>query len=119
LANLAVPAPVRATAIIDSGAGITCIDLRQRQSLGLILSGTVTISTPFGHASGQTADTFSVYLAILHPNGNPANHLVSPRFRVVEANLAHLGVEILIGCDLLARCDFRYNGRAGRFTLEY
>ena len=58
-------------------------------------------------------------LTLVHPSGDAGQDLVEPNMIILEVPLAAFGYQILIGRDLLDRCDFLYSGRRGRFTLAY
>ena len=58
-------------------------------------------------------------LRIEHPSGNSKLDLVVPAIGMVEQDLGSLGYQILIGRDILARCQFLYDGPANTFSLTY
>jgi hypothetical protein len=114
-----IPPPQTMTALIDTGAEITCLDSRMVRRLGLnAIRGTYAINAPA--LSGLTfAQFFDLRLTVIHPSGNPADGLVLPNLVVAEMPLNALGFDILFGRDVLALCDFNYLGRAGTFVLSY
>jgi hypothetical protein len=114
----AVPAPVPARALIDTGAEASCVDPAIITALNLPLGGITLANTPAlgGLAS---AGTYAISLTVVHPSGNTAEDLVVPRLLVLDIDLALLGYQALIGRDLLAQCDFLYSGPRGRFRLRY
>jgi hypothetical protein len=115
-----VPQPLRLTALIDTGASRTCIDHRVRGLLRLRGFSTLVISTPTSGPAGQARRRLDkADLLILHPSGNPQQHLARNAFTVVAVPLGQLGVDVLIDRDLLARCRFVYDGQAGTLRLEY
>lgn len=116
-AGKAIPQPVRLEAVIDTGAAVTCIDCRAVTSLGLIRTGSLTVTMPAAIPPGQS-DQFSVSIEILHP-ANPKLNLIVGAATITDAEVRNTGVDALIGCDLLRRWEFTYNGRAGMFTLDY
>ncbi|HEV3257203.1 MAG TPA: hypothetical protein VG013_10010, partial [Gemmataceae bacterium] len=79
------------------------------------------IGTPFGAPGGQTCDQFKVSLTLKHSGGSPTADLSEPMLTVVEVPLAHLGSDllVLIGADMLARCQLHYDGPAATFSLQY
>jgi hypothetical protein len=58
-------------------------------------------------------------LRILHPAGNTSHDLVFTDLPVLELDLGQVGYQALIGRDVLAVCNFFYQGPAGRFELIY
>jgi hypothetical protein len=109
------PAPYPVEGLVDTGADRSCIDPAARRALGL---------TPFRFGSAQPAGAasfavryFALALEIPFPGGNVFR---LPTLTVVEMPLAVHGLgELLMGCDVLARCAFLYHGRAGKFRLRY
>jgi hypothetical protein len=70
--------------------------------------------------SGLTlSDTYEVELTIMHPSGDPADHLSVRWLEVAEVALGVVRIDLLLGRDVLALCDFNYLGRAGTFSLTY
>jgi predicted aspartyl protease len=96
-------------ALIDTGATNTCIDEQAARELGLpvIDVGRMTSAT---HAH-QTCNIYPVQIVI--PGTLALN---SPR--TVGAALASQDLLVLIGRDVLSKCNLFYNGPAGQFTLS-
>ncbi len=114
----AIPQPVSAGALLDSGAEVTSVDPSLVQALGLPLDSFSLTNLPAG--GGLTVATqYFAALTIVHPSGNAALNLVLSDLLVVELPLGPLGYRALIGRDVLARCRFLYNGPRGRFRLAY
>lgn len=113
-----VPPPVRARAVLDSGAEATCVDASLIQSLGLSLSGVTPANLPaFGGLTlGVQRDAS---LTMLHPSGNVRRCLVVRTLLVIELSLSGLGFQVLIGRDVLSLCRFLFDGPRGRFKLGY
>jgi hypothetical protein len=113
-----IPAPVSTSALLDTGAEITCIDLSLVQALGLPFGGVMLLNAP---ALGATSGTMyrDISLTVTHPSGHPLDDLNVPNVTVLEANLGVLGYQVLIGRDVLARCRLLYNGPRNRFRLAY
>ena len=105
-------------AVLDTGSPITCIDLQAIRSLGLTYIARIHILTPSSGPGGITCDQMAVSLTIIHPL-NPALGLTLGRTTVTDALLLHTGIPALIGCDLLRKWAFLFDGRAGEFTLDY
>ena len=116
-ANLAVPAPIKIRALLDTGASCTAIDPAVITKLQVPVTGTTSILTPSTAGVAHTCNQYDVLLAILDPNGNPL--YFSTSVPVIESALASQGIEGLIGRDVLGGALFIYNGTAGHFTLSY
>jgi len=111
--------PRRCAAIIDPGTNITCVDPSILQAQGLTPFDRLDISLAQGDVAGDEFDLFKVWLTVKHPSGQPSDDLSKAILTIVQLALVHLGVEVLIGCDVLARCQFLYDGPGGAFTLTY
>jgi Aspartyl protease len=114
-----VPPPLTMTGLIDTGAEMTCIDARAARRLGLSpRRGATAVNVP--GAGGLTLTlSYDVDLTVLHPSGNSADHLVVTDLEVADVALNVFRIDVLLGRDLLARCDFNYLGRSGTFSLTY
>ncbi len=114
-----VPQPVTLTAILDTGAEMTCIDPRVSRRLQLVSApdfGAINVPS----VGGLTFQTVTnVRLTILHPSGNPPDHLTVHDLPVAELPLGVFRIDVLIGRDVLALCRFDYDGPAGLFALAY
>jgi hypothetical protein len=117
-ARLQVSGPLALRGQIDPGASISCVDHAIFQSLSLTPCGQLTIVTPSSGPNPPRTRLYRVGLTVLHLTGNPTFHLRLACV-VAQANLAPLGIDLLIGRDVLALCRFVYDGRAGTFSLEY
>jgi hypothetical protein len=122
-AGIPVPAPVPSLGLVDSAAGYTLIDAPVIQALGLTVPvHPMPIFSPStGSAFFQLAG-FNVTLTIVHPGGDPRQNLVLRSITVAEAQLspyAALGIQVIIGCDVLAKCLFVYDGRSKLFSLAF
>src|SRR5579859_4580300 len=113
-----VPSPVATQALLDTGAEITCIDSSLVQTLSLPLSGTTFANLP-AHGGLTLGALYDIRLTILHPSGDPHDHLTVSNLSSMELSLTHLGYQILIGRDVMARCRFLYNGPKMKFHLAY
>ena len=105
--------------LIDTGAGITCIDPRVRRTLNLTPFNRIPALTPSSGPNPPPSYLYKVDLTIVHPGGHPPLNLVRNLLTVVEVNMSHLGTDVLVGCDVLAGCLFVYDGQAGHFSLAY
>ncbi len=77
-AGQAVPAPVPARALIDTGASCTAIDPSLIQALGLTPTGTVPVHTPTTGQSPQICNQFDIALALIV---QPNIHIMVGRFQ--------------------------------------
>lgn len=118
LAQQAVPPTIAASALLDTGAEITCFDTNLVQYLNLPLAQ-VTLANVPALGGLQAGAHYHASLTIVHPSGVLQQPLVVANLLVLEASLANLGYEALIGRDILDRCDFLYRGRRGTFSLVY
>jgi hypothetical protein len=117
-AGQAIPQMVPIRALVDTGAGCTCVDPTVLSSLRLTPTGNVPINTPSTGATPHSADQFDVALFIPGPpNSIPLNFQTIP---VVAAELlATQGFHALIGRDILDNCVLIYNGGMRQFTLAF
>jgi hypothetical protein len=115
-ANQAVPPPAEIHALIDTGSAYTLLDAPILAALGLT---TPTAQVAVVTATGATVSfpRFHVSLTLLHPM--PRQNLWLQSAPVLSANLAPLGAQVLLGCDILARCVLVWDGPGGRFVLSY
>lgn len=105
-----VPSPVTGTALVDTGASISAIDIAAASRLGLQTIG----KQKLGCAAGATeADTFSFTIRIL-PNG-PNLYCVPG----VGADIIGQGIIALIGMDLLGQGVLIVNGTTAAFSWSY
>ncbi len=115
-ASLAVPSPVGARCLIDTGASCTVLDQRVVQSLSLIPTGVVSIRTPSTGTAKLACNQFDVMLAIVLPKP-PHLHVFSFTLPVIETDFASQGIDGLIGRDVLSQCVLGYNGLDGHIFL--
>ncbi len=123
---LAVPPPIQKRALLDTGAQRTTIDGQLANDLRALGVQVLTVSPsnapglpgtpPAPPALGWTsiAPVLSVRLSILNPRGG---NLVIRDLLVDELGLVYY--DLIIGRDVLARCDLLFSGRTGRFRLSY
>jgi hypothetical protein len=114
-----VSPPLLLTYLIDTGAEMTCIDVRAVQRLGLNpRRGATPVNVP-GLGGLSLALSYDIDLTIIHPSGDPADHLAVHDLEVADISLNVFRIDLLLGRDVLALCDFNYLGRAGTFVLSY
>jgi hypothetical protein len=113
-----VPQPLDCRALLDTGAEITCADTSLIQQLGLPLAQ-ITLANVPALGGLRAGAHYHGGLTLIHPSGDARQNLLQPNMIILEVPLAVIGYQILIGRDVLDRCDFLYSGRRGRFTLAY
>lgn len=113
-----VPPPMFVSALIDTGAEITCVNSSVIHQLGLPFGGSALANVPA--QSGLTVSWMhDVSLSVLHPSGDPAKHLKMANLTVLEIALHTLGYLVLVGRDILSICRLLYDGQRNRFLLKY
>lgn len=120
-----IPQPVQVVALLDTGAERTCVDPSVVTRLNLPYSGVGLSNAPgvgagmavFGGAVGSAS--YEAGLVILNPILKPPSNLVVPELIVDELPVRSMGIEAVIGRDVLARCVLVYDGPAGSATLAY
>jgi hypothetical protein len=109
---------IRARALIDPGATLTAIDPQIRRALHVNPFRAISVTVP-GSTARLRFLSFKVDLAVPHPATQFHQALIVPALQVVVLPLAHTGSEVLIGCDILRRCQFFYDGPGNYFRLNY
>ena len=104
-----LPAPVQGLALIDTGAGSTCIDEAAAQKLQLPVVNVVDMASA-SHASTKA----NVYPAKFQIIGLPISFNAPMS---IGAPLAVQGLIALIGRDVLQHCTLIYNGGLGQISL--
>jgi hypothetical protein len=113
-----IPDPQYITALLDTGASISAIDPIALTALGLSPTGEIEIHTPSTNGTPATADTYDVSIGILAGREGDAP-FISDTVQVTSSGLSGLGIQALIGTDILRKCIFCYNGADQCFTLAY
>ena len=112
-----VPDPMPIRALLDTGEVGTAINSAVIASLGLVPVGTTEISTPSTGAALHPCHQYDAMIAIyMDP---PEIHTASLTIPVIGASLAHMGIQALIGRDILNKGILIYNGRSGHITLAF
>jgi hypothetical protein len=114
-----IPQSLTLTALIDTGAEITCIDPRIVGRLSLQPGGSYAPINAPGLGGLVFPDSYDIDLTVLHPSGIPADHMVVSDLEVADVSLNVFRIDVLLGRDVLALCDFNYLGRASQFALTY
>lgn len=110
----AIPAPSAGTALIDTGASMTCVDESVLATLGINPTGLVSLGTAAGPVERPL---FPARIAFPEPK------LVVDLSRVVAVDLRGQTIDsspliALVGRDILHHCQFMYDGSGGFFTLS-
>jgi predicted aspartyl protease len=105
----AVPSPVFAYALIDTGANATFIDQKVALDLGLQPTGT---ESEVGGVAGK-APGIEYVAQITWPGTVPGLYVVT------SIDLEHVGVVALIGTEILRECVFVWDGPNGTFSLSW
>jgi len=116
-AGVAIPMPVIARCLVDTGASGTCVDATVIAKLGLLPSGTVNVHTPSTGATPCVRNQFDVGIGILMDNGQI--HLPGMIIPVIESDLKFQGIEALLGRNILEQGVLIYDGRRRLLTLAF
>jgi hypothetical protein len=112
------PQPVEIRALVDTGAGRSFVQASILERLGLDPLGMESISyhSPTTGATPRTARLYALQLFFAGVSGG----LLSADLEVAEIDdLSGLGVDMLLGRDMLDRCLLIYSGHEGRFTIAF
>jgi hypothetical protein len=113
-AGVAVPLPLRISALIDTGASQSVIRSGLPQSLGLFPVGTQLINTPSSH--NFSCDRYFLRLMSFPTAGIMVPVTFDALF--TEAPLKGQNIQCLLGRDFLARAVFTYIGPTNSFVLS-
>jgi len=106
-----VASPIRATAMIDTGASGTVVNPKVIATLGLRAVGSVPIHTP---STTHPLDCDQFYVDISFPKAvSFANALV------IRAPLGMQNIDCLIGRDILENAVLTYIGYINQFTISF
>ena len=105
-----IPAPVQATALIDTGVSATVIQHGIAYRLGLKPVGQIEMNTP----SSTNVPCYTYAIRVVFPN----NVLVGG-ITAVQAPLEGQNIEALIGRDILRLGVLVYTGYMNQFTLSF
>ena len=114
----AVPTPQTIRALIDTGASRTAI---HPAALGLIhstASGTARVRRPGSQSAFRVVDLHDVRLAFAGAS-TPLAVAAWVEIEAVAVMPADPGILALIGRDMLAHCQFVYDGWRGELILVY
>ena len=115
-AGLRVPPQVNVRGLIDTGASITGLNPAVLRTLGIVSTGTIPVHTPSTRLGApHIANQFDVSLILVHPMFTRTWFALP----VIESELAHQGIQALIGRDILSFCLMTYDGQAASFSLGF
>jgi Aspartyl protease len=116
-AGLPIPAVIRVSALLDTGASCTCVDPSVLAPLGLSTTGPAHIITPSTGAAPAVFDQFDVSLMIAGTMAQPILHLKT--VPIVASPLKHQGFDALLGRDVLKQCVLHYNDTPAKSSLDH
>lgn len=109
--SIPLPAPQPGSALIDTGASVTAVDMEILQRLGLPRVGSGTVVTPSG------TETQGVYVVRLTFPGTPIPPL--DPMPVLGSQLQGFGHIVLLGRALLRGALLIYDGAHGHWTIAF
>ena len=112
--NDPIPAPIWARGMIDTGTNVSAVSLSLLRQLGIEKGEEVKSE---GVAGEFVTHYYEVSLTIA-VKAAPSGAVYSPP-NVSVIHLDAVGVDVLIGLDLLMSCRLVLDGPAGLFTLEF
>lgn len=108
--------PIGVRALIDTGASCSNVQRSVLERLGLEPVGEVLVQTASTAGTPKEVAAYAVQLFFAGVSGARFD----ADLRVVAADdLSALGVEMLLGRDVLGQCLLFFNGPEGRFTLAF
>jgi hypothetical protein len=118
-AHRPIPQPITVTALIDTGADVSCIDSDALGQLNLQQRRAFLLVNAPGLAGLPYQPAYFAALTVLHPSGQPSDNLVIRDILLASLPLHMPGCQLLFGRDALANCRFDFDGPAMAFALEY
>jgi hypothetical protein len=115
-AGTAISMPVRARGVIDTGTDVTAVAAPVLRQLGLALVQQTTTQTASGRVS---VDLFEVSLGVTDLAAPTGPELVEPDLLVMELAAPPIGIDVLIGLDVLLGCWFTLDGPGRRFAIDF
>lgn len=109
-----IPPPVMVSALIDTGASLTAVDLEILKQLALEPIGETRLSTP----SDPKAKAGIYAVSLTFPQARETRVTVDP-IPVAGCQLKSQGMGMLLGRDFLNNVVLIYNGPGGFFTVAY
>lgn len=112
------PQAEEVSALVDTGAEVSCIDRAVANRLGLVPKQYGTMHAPVV-GGGTFAPFYEIEFTVPHPTTPVAQFLVIPDLDVAEIDLGGLGYDAVLGRDVLASCVLIYDGVSNSFILTY
>ena len=110
-----LPASIELLAVVDTGAEMTVIEERFLEKLGLPPLGQLEVNTVSSGSEPVVSNIYAVEIAL----AGDVTGVLSANLQVVAAtDLSRLGVQMLLGRDVLRRLVLNYDGPASEFTLR-
>mgnify|MGYP000683339402 CR=1 FL=1 len=111
-----IPPPMKARALIDTGASHTCVDPVVVSNLSLSATGVIPMITPSTGSTPINCNQYDVQVSLVH-----ADHtLVLDAVPVTESQLQQAqGFEMLLGRDILSKCVLVYHGDINLYSLSF
>jgi hypothetical protein len=115
---LPIPPHQLVRALIDTGADSTCLDPAIISALALPAASGGLVNVPA--AGGLIGSTYHrAKLTLPHLSGNRADDLVILDMLVCEVPLRIVGLDAVLGRDVLDLLRFTYDGPARTFVLDW
>jgi hypothetical protein len=115
--GLAVPPPVSATFIIDTGADTTLVNDQIMRTLALTPTDQAKVLTSASVGVPEVYDVFDVALEIVNRKGQPS--WVLQPLAVLAKHLPNQGTDGMLGRDVLSLGILEYDGPRAQFKLTY
>jgi hypothetical protein len=107
--------PLVVKALMGTGSDSTCVDYSVIDRLGLLPKGDASIRTVTTGPLPVNFPTFDVLLQFI----GPPHKTVSSALRVYAMDISSMGILVLLGRDVLARCHLIYDGPSDQFTFSF
>jgi len=108
--SIPIPQPIPGSALIDTGARFTAIDIDALNQLGIPPISTIQVVTPSGK------DTQGVYMCQID---FPGTTIPSLQHSVTGSKISPFGHVALIGRDILNSALLVYDGKHGMWTIAF
>lgn len=115
--GIAIPPPVAATFIIDTGADTTLVNDQIMRTLALTPTDQAKVLTSASVGVPEVYDVFDVELEIVNRKGQ-ASWTLQP-LAVLAKHLPNQGTDGMLGRDVLGRGVLEYDGPRAQFSLAY
>lgn len=110
------PPPRRVRALVDTGASHTVVSGHRLNALGLDPVGQIKVHSATTEGELVEVPVYSVCLSLA---GDKTGVLADPLEVVAAGDLSGLGVQALLGRDVLSRCLLFYHGPGRTITLTF